>query len=275
MGLWEDPFEGEAKQLQTLQVGFNERQLCSVSEEQRSVSCAPSAERRVSAEHAWKSRTEKAKAPPARVAVKKQGRLGLRFGQFCSSRRHHWPTWCWSQRSELQSKIIEFIIGGTRLMMLLIPNKDVRKVYHSFKYLACERIPASRRLCTETPSIPCASADPSAPCYTRSTRSTRSFVGPCGNSEDAVFTDFRTWQDRFWTEDHSHLLAMQMLSGHGLMISGIDVCLTFEGALWLGTSDFGQGILSVLLHGCGVGEGIHAAVEDQLVSTSSTEAPLP
>ncbi|CAE7391643.1 melA, partial [Symbiodinium sp. CCMP2592] len=51
---------------------------------------------------------------------------------------------CSGQHGELQSKIIEYIIGGTQLMRLLLPNQDVRKVYHSFKYVACERIPVQR-----------------------------------------------------------------------------------------------------------------------------------
>ena len=41
----------------------------------------------------------------------------------------------------MQSKIIEYLDPGTQLMMLLIPNKDVTKVYHSFNYPACEQYP--------------------------------------------------------------------------------------------------------------------------------------
>ncbi|CAE7249574.1 Piwil1 [Symbiodinium sp. CCMP2456] len=125
---------------------------------------------------------------------------------------------CSDQLRELQSKIIDNITPSTQLMVLLIPNKSVRKVYHSFKHLACEQYPCISQV-VRSDTI-------------RKRQSIGSILHKVVQQINAKLCG-PLWQI---IPKDSKAAAFVDFKKRPFMIFGIDVYLTFEGARWLGIS---------------------------------------
>ena len=210
-----ETLEVDARQLETLQVGFNDKKIYAIEEGsfarslRNGVQCPVTIER-------WLLFYPQTDEPVLEIWLRSLRDVArVAFG--CKLEE---PTkvCCSDQHGELQAKIEEYINPDTQLMMLLIPNKDVRKVYHSFKQMACDRYPCISQV-VRSDTIRKRQSIGSI-LHKVVQQINAKFCGPLWqiipkDSEDAAFTDFRK---------------------RPFMIFGIDVYLTFEGARWLGIS---------------------------------------
>ena len=210
-----ETLEVEAKQLETLQVGFNEKKIYAIEEGSFARSLRNGVQCPVTIDH-WLLFYPQTDEPVLEIWLRSLRDVArVAFG--CKLEE---PTrvCCSDQHGELQSKIIDNITPSTQLMMLLIPNKDVRKVYHSFKYLACEQYPCISQV-VRSDTIRKRQSIGSI-LHKVVQQINAKFCGPLWqiipkDSEDPAFVDFKK---------------------RPFMIFGIDVYLTFEGVRWLGIS---------------------------------------
>jgi len=210
-----EPIVVEGRQLEPLQVAFTEKKVYAIDEGSFARSLRNGLQCAVTIDE-WLLFYPQTDEPVLDIWLRSLRDVAkVAFGMQLSDPK---KVCCTDQRNELQEKIAEHISASTQFMLLLIPNKDVRRVYQTFKESACCDFPCISQV-VRSDTI-------------RKRQSINSILHKVVQQVNAKFCGplWHITAKDLEEEDFQHFRSKPF------MIIGVDVYLTFEGSRWLGVS---------------------------------------